>query len=779
MSSTRFSCDFAVAIFTGRVKVRRNPNAELRTKRTENCSFNNRIGKIEIIRAATAACLFAWNVLAGVSIAAAQSYSPPAGVRPVSKTLDAAILPGGRVVAPLGKQYPTGAGAFSLAASPSGKSLISVNLGPAPPSLTVLEGENSWTARQLRLPESREPDAAVAISTGIAFFGERAALVSEGASGQVASIDLTTGDPRRAIDLNQNGSSNSFAGDLALDAQRDTLYVADPANLRVVVADARSRRILASLSVDNFPAALALSPDARILYIVEPAAPGKSGSASIAVADVSDPAHPKLETSIPATADPSAILAVGDRVYVANTGADSITVIGARSRRVEMEIPLRIPGLDSLRGIWPSSLAFHQKSGWLLVAEAGINAIGVIDAGSGKVLGHLPAGWYPTRVLVSRDTVFVANARGEGAGPRPQEGSLSVYTLPPASALAGYTDFVLHSCGFAPRPQAPPPLSDTIRYAVLIVKGSRSFDEVLGDLTQARNGSAMGAPVLAHLGSQGYADGARKRLSLQQVNITPNQHAIAAQWTFSDNFYADSFGEAEGHLWLAGDFPNPRIESSLLSAFPRKEPVSDPGTIWQDFTQHGISFQRFGDPPDPPISDTGRASRFIAQIDERFVKPGADLPRFLYILLPNDSISQAQPERGYLYPESAAVDNDNAVGLILEYLSKTPWWKQMAVFITEASGGTIDRATGVAVDHLETHRTALLCAGPWVKRNFVSHTNTGFPGLLKTILEIFRLPALNLFDASAADLSDCFTTTPDYTPYRALPVDTRIYDPGK
>jgi hypothetical protein len=69
----------------------------------------------------------------------------------------------------------------------------------------------------------------------------------------------------------------------------------------------------------------------------------------------------------------------------------------------------------------------------------------------------------------------------------------------------------------------------------------------------------------------------------------------------------------------------------------------------------------------------------------------------------------------------------------------------------------------------------LLAAGPWVKRSYVSHTNTSFPGLLKTIYRLLGLPPQNLFDASAADLQDCFTWTPDSTPYRVVNGDPRIF----
>ena len=49
----------------------------------------------------------------------------------------------------------------------------------------------------------------------------------------------------------------------------------------------------------------------------------------------------------------------------------------------------------------------------------------------------------------------------------------------------------------------------------------------------------------------------------------------------------------------------------------------------------------------------------------------------------------------------------------------------------------------------------------------------------RTLYEILGLPPLNLQDAIANDFSDCFTTTPDFTPYHAVPVDRRIFDPEK
>ena len=93
-------------------------------------------------------------------------------------------------------------------------------------------------------------------------------------------------------------------------------------------------------------------------------------------------------------------------------------------RGVTAEIPIRIPGLESLRGVLPIGMAYHEKTGWLLVAEAGINAVAVIDTRERRVLGHLPVGWFPSRVGLDGDTVFVANAKGNGTGPNVYFGSM-------------------------------------------------------------------------------------------------------------------------------------------------------------------------------------------------------------------------------------------------------------------------------------------------------------------------------------------------------------------
>jgi hypothetical protein len=87
--------------------------------------------------------------------------------------------------------------------------------------------------------------------------------------------------------------------------------------------------------------------------------------------------------------------------------------------------------------------------------------------------------------------------------------------------------------------------------------------------------------------------------------------------------------------------------------------------------------------------------------------------------------------------------------------------------------------SGGEPDHVDAQRSILLAIGPWVKRGHVSHRHTTIVSMHRTLYEIFGLPPLNLFDALANDLSDCFTTTPDFTPYTVRSVDPRIFDPEK
>lgn len=856
-----------------------------------------------------------------LSSATAAHLRAPAGARPaISRPGADSILPGGRLIAPLGKQYHTGASPFGLAVSPSGKMVASADSGPGRCSVTVLlRGRNQWrTRRHLADQDGAGGPAEHAwrsVFMGLAFAGDKTLYASEGNSGRVRALNPESGRSLRVIDLNLDGYADSYTGDLLLDGQRGLLYVVDQANFRLAVVSVKKHRVISSVRVGRLPFAAALSPDGRRVYVTNlgmfeykpvPGAdanrpretglpfpafgfpspdagrgarrqtaggrlvdvpglgdPNAPEANSLAVVNVEDPLSPRIEALVQTGlqfgngslggSSPSGVLAADGRIFVSNGHNDSITVIDAADYRVLGHIPLRIPGLEHLRGVLPLGMAWHEASGWLLVAEAGINAVGVVDARVMRAVAHLPAGWFPTQVRVSGDDAFVSNAKGNGTGPNAtrqgpvpaasqaelRRGTITMFPLPGKEDLGKLTDRVMFANGFMPLKEAPAPVPPQVRHVVLIVKASRTFDEVFGDIRQASNGPVAGLPALARFGQYGWAvsdsRGLQQRLSLRDINVAPNHREMAMRWAFSDNFYADSEVSAEAHRWLAGAYPNAWAESSLMAAaagqkdfrlpttapgrmqFPMSdssmlpEELPEAGALWHHLERHGVSFRNYGgglelagvvrsdglEPtggryltnapmPDPlfrntsrdypqfnmNISDQFRAERFIAEIERKYAGGGEPFPRFLFIRLPNDHLAKPRPADGYPYEASFMADNDYALGRIVEYLTHSRWWREMAIFITE------DSAFG-GKDHIDSHRTLLLAVSPYARRNFVSHVNTSFPGLLKTIFRLLGLPPLHLFDAAASDLAHLFTSEPDFAPYVALPADWRLFDPRR
>ena len=123
-------------------------------------------------------------------------------------------------------------------------------------------------------------------------------------------------------------------------------------------------------------------------------------------------------------------------------------------------------------------------------------------------------------------------------------------------------------------------------------------------------------------------------------------------------------------------------------------------------------------------------------------------------------------------PQSFVADNDLAVGRILHFLSRTKYWKNMLVIITE------DDPQG-GVDHVDAHRSILMMAGPYVKKGYVSHTHANFGAILKTIYNILGVPYVNQYDATGSLLQDFFTNIPDFKTYDLEKHDNRVFDVEK
>ncbi|ACH38496.1 lipoprotein, putative [Citrifermentans bemidjiense Bem] len=114
-------------------------------------------------------------------------------------------------------------------------------------------------------------------------------------------------------------------------------------------------------------------------------------------------------------------------------------------------------------------------------------------------------------------------------------------------------------------------------------------------------------------------------------------------------------------------------------------------------------------------------------------------------------------------PELQQADNDYAVGLLVEKISKSPKYKDNTlIFVIEddaQDGG----------DHMDSHRTIAFVAGAYVKQGQVVSSQYNSVNFLRTIEEVLGLLPMNLNDALARPMADIFTTTPNPWSFTAVP----------
>ena len=382
-----------------------------------------------------------------------------------------------------------------------------------------------------------------------------------------------------------------------------------------------------------------------------------------------------------------------------------------------------------------------------------------------------------------------------------------------------------------PIPQAGGQASSKIKYVVFIVKENRTFDQVFGDLKSAGGEQVNGDPALAHYGDDATVS-EKGEPTYDHVRVSPNHHALAERFGLSDNYYVDSDVSVDGHRWLVGNYPNTEFESAwpagyggqfafvpdqnapgrleIGSTSPAPEDYLEAGSLWEHLSSHGITFRNYGESlelagetegggteptgvreavnvPMPEvlfkntsrtyptfntsIPDQYRFKQFKQEFDARYLSGKEPLPHFIYIWLPDDHTAKPRPRDGYPYRASYVADNDLALGKMVQLFSHSPFWKNMAIFVTED-----DAQDGQ--DHVDAHRSLLMVISPYSRRG-VSHVHESILSILKTFDLIFGLPPINQYDAAAASLADCFTDHPDFSPYNPLPEDPRIFDPAK
>lgn len=523
----------------------------------------------------------------------------------------------------------------------------------------------------------------------------------------------------------------------------------------------------------------------------------------------------------------------GRFVYVANANSDNVTVINALNDMVSETISVRLqPEINPYFGDSPNGLCLSPDEKTLYVANGMDNALAVISLGksamgkSGKketsIKGFIPTGAYPSAIsILDPGTLYVCNLEAEGArtglpGNKPSEliynshhmlASVSVIPVPADKQLRAYTDTVIAVNDLARATMAreeprsgvlPKPVPERIgepsvfKHVLYIIKENRTYDQILGDMKQGR-----GDPNLCIYGAE----------------ITPNTHKLAEEFILLDNFHVSGKCSAEGHQWTDASIVTDYIEKNMRAWFRSYAHVqtdalvyAPTGFIWDNAMKHGRSVRVYGEASFPVIdnklkwgdiyskylkgekvgfynhttiepvkkilsqtypsygnhefSDVMRADALIKELREYEAMEGDKLPELMVIALPNDHTAGIRP--GYPTPRAFVADNDAALGRIVEAFSKSRFWENTVIFVVEddSQGGW---------DHISAYRTVSLVISPYSRLKSVNHTFYTQPSMVRTIEQILGMPPMNIQDAIANPMADCFGTVPDKTPFEALP----------
>jgi DNA-binding beta-propeller fold protein YncE len=728
------------------------------------------------------------------------------------------LLPNGRLLTPTGTQTEVAPYPFALALTPDGRRVVVACTGADDQSLHLLDAR---TGKSL----AKEPVKKSWLGLAISPDGKRVYLAGAGGKNVLAfrlesdrfvaeePIPLRNGGEPAKLDATPSG--------LAVSADGKSLWAARILLNDVVRIDLASRAIAAAVPVGIHPYRPVLSRDGKLLAVAN------WGAASVSLVDAVQGA---VLATVKTADHPSDLVFSpdGKTLFVAQSNRNLVAAVDVASRSVVRQISVALgadgpgtPSADALPdGSTPNALALAPGGKTLFVANADDDAVAVVDVSgdlrAARTKGFVPSGWYPAALALSRDgkTLWVANAKGGWSwsnavgGPDPTKkgdgkpwkrtrtipGSVSRVDVPSAAALATLTTRAYANRRPAARGAMPakasavvpsaPGGASPIKHVVYVVRENRTYDQVLGDLPQGN-----GDPSLVIFGR----------------DVTPNAHALAEQFVLLDNLYCDAEVSADGHNWSMGAYATDFVEKiwppdyggkGFDYLFEGNDPNAFPtnGYIWDGAARAGLTLRNYGEfvgvaaemePTklslstgmegalkgntcpfypgfDMDVLDNARVDIFLKEF-RGFVK-AKEMPRLTIVRLGNDHT--AGTKKGERTPRAMVAENDVALGRLVEALSRSPFWKETAIFVIEddAQNGS---------DHVDAHRTVGLVISPYTRRGgFVDSTMYSTVSMLRTMELILGLPPMSQHDASATPMTAAFVDAPDPAPFVHL--ETRI-----
>ena len=578
--------------------------------------------------------------------------------------------------------------------------------------------------------------------------GERVRVDARGIadSGSVMRVDLVT---RRVTDSIRVGRHPTG---IAWDVAHARLFVTEGNDDAVSVIDTRANRVLSRYSIAPFrergvgasPTAVAVAPDGRTLFVA------LGGLNAVAVFDVAANGRGTLAGLIPTAWYPSSVDVSPDGRYLA---IGALLGVGAGEGRTGGS-----PG----------------KTGRYVFAERG--SVSVVEMPSRTQLAAY------TAAVAANDHLTLAASPARDTARRAPAVPRAVPLFPGDPSL--------------------------VRHVVYIIKENRTYDQVLGDLGRGDSDSS---------------------LVIYGRDVTPNQHLLAEQFVTLDRVFASGGNSADGHQWLTQANETDYAMWPLYQgrSYPSEgiDPLvySSGGFLWEAAQAKGKTVSVFGEYA-PSASDSipgvraslmaeyqrngDRGTGYFRELlrsryDTRSSIPSLDrvlvreypgwtqevpdvvkaqvildhlhewetkgtMPDLVMVILPSDHTVGTSP--GWCVPRACVADNDLALGKIVDGLTHSSFWKEMAIFVIED-----DAQNGV--DHVDGHRTTAFAISPFVRRGSVDHTFYNQPSVVKTIELMLGLPALSLFDLVATDMRASFIEpgeAPNVAAYTAVLPRQRI-----
>ncbi len=731
-----------------------------------------------------------------------------------------ADLPNGWRITPAGKAIAeTGDLVLKMVVSPDGKVIVAGHGGYLAHGLTVLDATTHKVVQEVPLKTawlglSWSPDGHTLYVSGGNANGEKKI---EASAAPIYALSYKNGrfDPKPAhefLDPDLTMDKVWWSGVLA-DPKRGVVWAANrgvnmsPTN--VVQFDAKTGAVKGRVQVGVSPYEMVLTKDGRRLFV------SNWGDKTVSVVD----AHSlKVIKTIPVGYNPNdMVLAADGRLFVACSNENTVYVIDTRTLEVMETISTALYP-KAPEGSTPNSLAIDAQRKVLFVANADNNDIAVVDIkerGQANVEGFIPAGWYPSAITLGEagKALYIGSSKGESGHPDPNgptsplakswNGDVTIKTLQKSSIerlplaawkpkLAGWTKQVLSNTPYndallasARAPSEPSIMpakvgvGSPIKHIIYIIKENRTYDQVYGDLPHTN-----GDPKLAIFGRQ----------------ITPNQHAMAETWTAFDNCYADGDVSQDGHSWANAAYATDQNEKSWPANYGGHSQAQNrslaympsSGYLWDAAKRKGLTYRSYGEyatraSTGEPMSSVPGANGLVGHVSPNYLQnrvrdtenakvfldefaqyeanydskdPEKRLPNYIVMSMQENHTHGTDPKS--FSPRAMVANQDLALGQMVERLTHSKYWPQMAIFIMED-----DAQDGP--DHVDARRTACLVISPYVKRGVVDSTLYTTSSMVRSIELLLGMPPLSQYDAAATPFFAAFGTAPDLTPFKGLP----------